>query len=159
VSDASNLTADTNVRALHRISNELCKIRNQRLAEFQLTAVQSDVVIYLSHHQEDMAEINQLDIQAYLQLSNPTVSGILNRLEEKDFITRRQSTKDARFKCVLMTQKALKLAEIVRQQYVVSEELLVSGMSDTEKSELSRLLILVLKNLDAVLDLPDTSKV
>ena len=98
------------LRIIRRIDNSLLKNRNKNLADFDLTAAQSDIIVYLMNNYQEMSEINQLDIQKHLQLSNPTVSGLLNRLEEKGFISRTSSIHDARYNCISPTQKALEMS-------------------------------------------------
>lgn len=136
------------LRIIRRIDNSLLKNRNKRLADFDLTAAQSDIVVYLMNNYQEMSEINQLDIQKHLQLSNPTVSGLLNRLEEKGFISRTSSIHDARYNCIMPTQKALIQTNSMIEHMYSSEDSMLAGLSDAEKEELFRLLSIVLENVE-----------
>ena len=136
------------LRIIRRIDNSLLKNRNKNLTDFDLTAAQSDIIVYLMNHYQEMAEINQLDIQKHLQLSNPTVSGLLNRLEEKGFISRTSSIHDARYNCISPTNKALEQRNAMVQHMYSSEDAMLAGLSDAEKDELYRLLSIVLENVE-----------
>ncbi len=136
------------LRIIRRIDNSLLKNRNKRLADFDLTAAQSDIVVYLMNNYQKKSEINQLDIQRHLQLSNPTVSGLLNRLEEKGFISRTSSIHDARYNCISPTQKALELSNAMIEHMYSSEDAMLDGLSNSERDELYRLLSIVLENVE-----------
>jgi len=138
------------IRLIRRINNALLKTRNKHLAEYGLTAAQSDIIVYLIRNYKEKDEINQLDIQRHLQLSNPTVSGLLNRLEDKGFITRTSSIKDARYNCVKPTQKALDLAATMDEHMILTEETMLTGLSESERIEFIRLLGNVLANVEKI---------
>lgn len=143
------------LRAVRRISNAILKVRNKRLSDFDITAAQSDIVLFLIRNYKDKDEINQLDIQKYLQLSNPTVSGLLNRLEDKGFITRTPSIKDARYNCVLPTAKALEQRAAMLEHMYYCENAMLTGLTESEKDELARLLGKVLENVEVLDESPD----
>ena len=63
------------------INNAIEKERNRYLAEYDLTAAQSDVLRFVATANARGIEINQVDIEKEFNLSNPTVTGILKRLE------------------------------------------------------------------------------
>ena len=46
------------------------------------------------------------NLETGLTLKNPTVTGLLNRLEEKGFITREQNLNDKRSKFIKMTEES-----------------------------------------------------
>lgn len=140
------------LRLIRRVNNALLKNRNKHLANYSLTAAQSDIIVYLIRNYEGKDEINQLDIQKHLQLSNPTVSGLLNRLEDKGFITRTSSIKDARYNCVKPTQKALDQTAAMSNHVFSTEESMLAGLSPDERNELVRLLDIVLANVENIDD-------
>ena len=53
------------------------------LAEMELTAAQGHIMGFLAHQKEPPCP---RDIEEAFQLSHPTVSGLLSRLEKKEFI-------------------------------------------------------------------------
>ena len=54
---------------------------HKNLQRYNLTPSQMDVLLYLKKHEEDT--LTQRDLETGLTLKNPTVTGLLNRLEEK----------------------------------------------------------------------------
>ena len=53
----------------------------QNLQELNLTSSQMHLLIYLDECERNGKEVNQRDIVKLLLLSNPTVTGLLQRLE------------------------------------------------------------------------------
>ena len=106
-SDYQNFTQAEKIGLLTKsINNAIEKERNRYLAEYDLTAAQSDVLQYVTIAYSLGIEINQVDIEKEFNLSNPTVTGILKRLEAKGFIEKRESKKDKRYKWICATKSA-----------------------------------------------------
>lgn len=104
--------------------------RNRYLGEFKLTASQTDVLLFVLRYSDK--EINQVDIEKELHLKNPTVSGILNRLELKGFIEKKPSNKDKRYKRICPTQKAIELHRLGINNKHMIEINLLKGFSEEE---------------------------
>lgn len=118
---------------------------NKNLQQYNLTQSQMDVLVYLKHHEN--STVTQRDLEAGLGLKNPTITGILNRLENKNLITRETNSNDRRSKIIKITDKS---KSVIEKTYIHIEELeseIVKGFSDEEKEELAILLDKVLNNL------------
>ena len=89
---------------LKQINNVYEKDLNQRLRTLGITASQCAVLDYLITSRKE--EVNQKDIEKALNLKNPTVTGLLKRLDEKGFILIVPNNKDRRCKNVYLTEKA-----------------------------------------------------
>lgn len=135
-----------NVRLMFQLGNALVKYRNKKAAAFGLTSVQIDVIVFLLKNREK-DEINQLDVQKYLMLSHPAVTGIIQRMEEKGFLKRLQSTRDARHNCLHLTPKALELEEELMGNSAQAEKVIMKNMTSTEQVELYRLLKIAFNNI------------
>lgn len=138
--------ANKNVRLLCQLGNALVKFRNKKAEAFGLTSVQMDVVAFLLKNR-DKDEINQLDVQKYLALSHPAVTGIIQRMEQKGFLKRKQSSRDARYNCLYLTQKALELEDALDHDAAKAEKIIMKNMSRTEQEEFHRLLQLAMDNI------------
>ena len=68
----------------HVISRLLKSIIDDTLKNYDLTKSQSDIIRFLCTRENEIT--TQKDIETYFQISNPTVTGLLNRLEQKQFI-------------------------------------------------------------------------
>ena len=119
--------------------------KNKSLESLDLTSSQTGVLIYLLLNQNN--EVNQKDIENYLNLKNPTVTGILNRLEKKDFITRITSYKDARHKIIVLTDKSKNIQKEVFDEIDFMEKQITKNMSQNEIDILFQLLQKVLENM------------
>ena len=130
-----------------RLNNALVKQKNRHMSAFNLTAIQGDVLMYILRHYKTR-EINQLDIQAVFKLTNPTVSGIIDRLEEKEFVRRVRSEKDARYRRLLPLPKGEALAEDLWRSAADAEAQFVKDMTPEEAAEFQRLLQIALKTAE-----------
>ena len=88
---------------LSLIKKKMDKHMNEGLKKYDLTKTQRDILGYL--HFTDKNPVIQKDIEEHFHISNPTVTGILNRLEQKGFIERKQSLKDKRVRTIVLTKK------------------------------------------------------
>ena len=118
---------------------------HKNLQRYNLTPSQMDVLLYLKKHEEDT--LTQRDLEIGLTLKNPTVTGLLNRLEEKGFITREQNLNDKRSKFIKMTDKSERVLE---DAYLYIQELdakMLNGISKEEKEQLFKHIYKILDNL------------
>ncbi len=130
-----------------RLNNALVKQKNRNMCVYNLTSIQADVLMYILNNYQ-AREVNQLDIQAVFKLTNPTVSGIIDRLEEKEFIKRVRSEKDARYRRLLPLPKGEALYEDLRRSAAEAEANLTRDMTPEEAAEFKRLLKVALKTAE-----------
>ncbi len=130
-----------------RLNNALVKQKNRNMSVYNLTSIQADVLVYILNNYQSR-EVNQLDIQAVFKLTNPTVSGIIDRLEEKEFIKRVRSEKDARYRRLLPLPKGEALYEDLRRSAAEAEANITKDMSPEEAAEFKRLLKVALKTAE-----------
>lgn len=112
------------------MANELARNCNKDLEQIGLTSSQCDILLYLVSH--DKEDINQRDIEQFFKLSNPTVSGILERLEIKGFIIRKPSCKDARSKQIQLTEKSIEINKDMKRKIEELEKNLLKDVSPEE---------------------------
>ena len=113
---------------------------NQIFKEFDLTASHTFSLIYLFEAKRAQKEVNQKDIEREMDVSNPTVTGILNRLEHKGLIERVECPSDARVRNIVVTEKALEIDKQLQIKFREAEEELIASLSEKEADELQRLL-------------------
>lgn len=139
---------DKNVKIgilVKRINNTFEAEINNALKMYDLTKVQFDVLRYLDCNQDN--RVTQRDIEKYFGISNPTVSGILDRLESKHLITRITSNEDARYKYIKQTDKAKLLHTKLRSHMDSKEKQLKANFSKEEEESLLYLLQKILNNI------------
>ena len=89
---------------IKQINNVYEKDLNERLKKIGITSSQCAVLDYL--FQTSKEEVNQRDVERNLNLKNPTVTGILKRLDEKGYILCVPNANDKRKKNIYLTEKA-----------------------------------------------------
>lgn len=119
---------------------------NKMFNQFGLTGSQTFTLVNLFKAREKGEKLTQKDLEKKLDISNPTVTGILNRLEAKGLVNRVTCKHDARSKYIEVTNKAIELDKEIRNTFEEAEKELVSALSDDEVNELSEYLIKILRS-------------
>ncbi len=126
--------------------NNIMEMRfNHSLKQWDLTSSQFSVIIYLLHHQDQA--VNQKLIEDAFRLKGPTVTGIVKRLVEKDFIRRRPDCQDRRINYLELTEKGQALESLVCQEITRLEAETLRGISAEHLELLETLLQQILKNI------------
>lgn len=119
---------------------------NNRLRKLGITASQCAVLDYLFN--SSIEEVTQKDIEKALNLKNPTVTGLLKRLDEKGFVLIVPSNKDKRCKNVYLTEKAYDIQRRMDMDRKKLDKMLTLGMSKKEVAALEKMLARVLYNVE-----------
>lgn len=121
---------------------------NSELEQYDLTLSQLRVLTMIIDAHNDNQGIVQRDIESELKLSNPTVTGIIKRLELKDYVIKKSCSNDKRANYLLPTAKAIAIGKKIPQIFDKSSELLLSCLSKEEQDNLKDYLNRILKNLE-----------
>ena len=129
------------IRILHWCTDQ---IMTDALAQMDLTAAQGHIMGFLSHHSlppcaRDIAEV--------FQLSHPTVSGLLSRLEKKGFIEFRPDEQDRRSRRIHILPKGLESHKRIEETIMLNEQRMVRGFSEEEKLQFMQLLDRAISNM------------
>jgi DNA-binding MarR family transcriptional regulator len=127
------------------IENSIETSRNNLLQGTDITAAQADILTFLLFNQD--RELNQRDIEQEFQIKHPTVTGLLDRLENKGFVRRTVAQGDGRCRQITLTAQFLKIEKKIREKGEALEKKLTAGFSEDEQARLQSLLQRVLKNL------------
>ena len=114
------------------------------LAQTDLTAAQGHIMAFLIHRQEAPCS---RDIEEAFQLSHPTVSGLLSRLEKKGFIEFRPDPSDRRCKRIYILPKGQDCHEIMHRIIHENEEKMVAGFTEAEKELFAQFLTRSITNM------------
>ena len=128
-------------RVLHACADQAV---TAALTQMDLTAVQSHVLGYIIHRTDPPCA---RDIEQAFQLSHPTVSGILSRLEQKDFIELRPDEQDRRCKRIYIRPKGWQLHEMMQQTVRSIEAQIVQDFTEEEKAQFADLLRRAIDNM------------
>ena len=118
--------------------------------ELGLTCSQSGILIYILLNKE--TPVNQRDIEREFNLSNPTVNGILNRLEKKDFIKRIISLEDKRVKNIIPLKKAEEFEIKLENFKNINNKIMIRNINEQELNLFYNVLEKIKNNLKENLD-------
>ena len=116
------------VRILHWCTDQRM---TEALADVELTASQGPILGYLAHRKTAPCS---RDIEEEFHLSHPTVSGLLSRLEKKDFIEFLPDEADRRCKRIYLQPKGREFIETIHRIIQETEVQMVQDFTEEEKA-------------------------
>lgn len=116
------------------------------LEKMDLTAAQGHIMGYLAHRKQPPCP---RDIEQEFHLSHPTVSGILSRLEQKDFIALRTDPDDRRVKRIYILPKGKECHDRMHMVIQSNEERMVQGFTEEEKCQFANFMARAIENMGA----------
>ncbi len=126
---------------LKKINDNFVYNLNIRLSKFDLTLSQGRVLKSILVANEKNQDIMQKDIEIELKLSNPTVTGIIKRLEAKDYVYKEASITDRRSKLLYVTEKARDVDKAILDSINENERNMLDCLSKHEQENLKRYLM------------------
>ena len=128
-----------------KIIDEKIKVRaDADLKRHDLTLMQTRVLGFLA---EMGGRTTQKEIEDDLQVSHPTVVGLVSRMEQKGFLTTRTDPMDRRNKLVELTEKALEIGRDIDVTVEQHDAELLQGFSEQEVETLKGFLRRINHNL------------
>ena len=131
---------------LVRLGNAIVHYRNLKMQEYGLTSAQGDVIRAILH----APGITASELKKKLGLSQSTVAGILERLENKRLIKKTLVDGDARKMSLFPTSQGLELEDMLKQTALETQQIIMEGMTKSEQEEFNRLLEIALAHMSAV---------
>ena len=129
-----------------RLGNAVTYYRNIKMQEYGLTSAQGDVIRAILH----APGITASELKKKLGLSQSTVAGILERLENKRLIKKTLVDGDARKMSLFPTSQGLELEDMLKQTALETQQIIMEGMTKSEQEEFNRLLEIALAHMSAV---------
>lgn len=111
---------------------------------YGLTPAQASILIYLEAADHP---VNQRDLEYHFKLSNPTVTGLMKRMESKGFIDRVANPGDGRSKYIELTPKALEVSSSVRANLLALEGHMLQDLTAEEQAAFHEMLVRVLNRI------------
>lgn len=130
---------------MKQITDKIKASADADLKNRNLTLSQVRVLEYIS---SKGGSVTQKSIEGYLDVSHPTVVGIVARLEKNGYLICYSDKTDRRNKIVAMTERSARVIHEVQRKIAAQEEKLLQGLSAEEIEQLRRLLNTILKNVD-----------
>lgn len=125
--------------------NDKLKVKaDADLKQSNLTLAQSRVLAFLV---SQGGQTTQKEIEVYLEVSHPTVVGIISRMEQNGHLRCWIDETDKRNKIVALTDHAKALGEEMEQRILANEKKLLASFSQEEAENLKQMLLTIYKNL------------
>lgn len=111
---------------LKMITDKIKIQADANLAQHDLTLTQSRVLGYL---EQNGGIATQKEIEGFLQVSHPTVAGIINRMEQNGFVRCRLDPADKRSKIVSQTERAAAVAQDMHATIQTTEQQMLRSLT------------------------------
>ena len=115
------------------------------LKRYNLTLTQSRVLAFLN---SQGGQTTQKEIEVFLEVSHPTVVGIISRMEQNGYVTSWIDKNDKRNKNVKLTKQAEALGMDMEQNIHDTEKKILASLSKEDVAHLREMLLVIYKNLE-----------
>ena len=129
---------------IKNINDKLKAKADAELKRYHLTLTQSRVLAYLGSRG---GQATQKEIEVFLEVSHPTVVGIVARMEQNGYVSCWPS-EDRRNKNVKLTSQVEAISMDMEQDILANEQALLAPFSLEERERLREMLLVISKNLD-----------
>ena len=127
------------------ISDKVRQKADNNLKDHNVTLSQVRVLNFLWR---ENGSCSQKQIEDFLQVSQPTVVGLVSRMEQSGYIQTSVSPDDKRNKIVTVTDSGMSLAcELCRYMEDIDKRMLV-GLTDEQQAQLADMLYIVAQNFE-----------
>lgn len=130
-----------------RIHLDIEKEIHIKLSAYNLTKSQLDILNYLDQHPDQMT--CQKDLQNYLHVSNATINGLVNRLEQNGYIYRITNSEDKRMVSIHPTEKANQIKDLFLTTIYNLEQKMMAHIAPDKQEELVNLLEQMIQNIES----------
>lgn len=121
---------------------------NNGCAQYDLTAAQAAIILIVC----DFGVLTQDDITKRLRLDKSVIAKTVTKLEERGFMVRTTNAKDKRTYDIRPTEKAREVYPFVKEQIDLSFQRMTQNMTEKERAEFKRLLMMA---AESTIDLDD----
>ena len=105
----AEVSSDRVAILVKKLSLKIDRLANRILAPHDLTSSQYKVLKLLLLRPAE--SVRQVDVEEYFSMTNPTVTGLVNKLEAKGLVERAVNPHDGRSKVLRLTEKTLAMKE------------------------------------------------
>lgn len=126
--------------------NDKLKIKaDADLKHYNLTLAQSRVLTFLD---SKGGQATQKELEIYLEVSHPTVVGIVTRMEQNGYLCCWLDPNDKRNKIVELTEQSKALGAEMEQRIFANEQMLLASLSKEDIKKLKQMLLTIYNNLE-----------
>ncbi|MBQ2699847.1 MAG: MarR family transcriptional regulator [Clostridia bacterium] len=143
MTDCSTGIASLIKRVAHTFKHRL----DQNPDKLPLTQAQWGTLFYIRQMESEGQVVSPSDLENGLHLSRPTVTGLIQRLEARGFVSVTADSRDKRFKRLHTTPAFEAWHHLMAQYFSAQERLLLRGFTPHEENQLRDYLNRMLHNL------------
>lgn len=136
------------IKKTSNLIKRLLDLKGHRTYVESVTGTNGFIIGYLEFCEAQGKEIFQKDLEEHFCIRRSTVSAILKRMEEKDFIQRIPVSRDARLKKLVLTAKAHEIHQLMTEDRIMIEGRIRNGIKPEEEEMFFRVLDKIKKNLE-----------
>ena len=129
---------------IHKINNRVKTNIDAQLKANDLTFSQSQILYQLNKHGESMT---QKELQDILNVSHPTIVGLVQRLEANDYVKTYTDEIDKRQKIVSLTEKAVAFTKEMDSSRKRNRKKMLKGLDEQQIGQLYELLEILCTNV------------
>ena len=130
---------------IKNINDKLKMKADADLKQYNLTLAQSRVFAFLHNNG---GQATQKEIEVFLEVSHPTVVGLVSRMEQNGHVTSWIDDQDKRNKIVKLTEAAKALGIDMEHDISANEQKMLSSLSEADIEHLREMLAAIYKNLE-----------
>lgn len=130
---------------LKNINDKLKVKADADLKHFNLTFAQSRVIAFLN---DKGGSATQKEIELFLEVSHPTVVGLVSRMEQNGHVISWIDEADKRNKIVKLTERAQGISMDMERNISINEQKMLATLSEEDVANLTRMLTVIYKNLE-----------
>lgn len=119
---------------------------------YDVTPAQSQALVYLYRYQDE--ETTQRDLEKNMRLKPSTINGIVDRLLEKEYITRQPSPHDGRCRLLRLTDTGRDLVDSLRASLDQTDITVAADLTEDEQVLLDGLLRRIITHLENEVNKP-----
>lgn len=118
------------LRSLNNLIRRYFEFATHRKEIETITGNNGWIISYLAQNADK--DIYQKDLEGQFTITRSTASKVLSLMEQKGLIQRQAVVQDARLKKIVLTEKAWKIRELMREDAEKMEQNLIKGFTDEE---------------------------
>ena len=139
---------------VHDIARQLTGVMDRRLHRYGLTRSHWRAVLYIWR----APGISQTELSEILDLSRMGVTGLIDRMEKKGLVSRRDDSTDRRLKRIYLTESTAEMMPIIIKLGREMIDEFFEGLDESEQEQLVSLLLRVKENGSELLLQPETDE-
>lgn len=134
-------------RSVHRLSRQLKRGLDIKVAKYGVTGVQCDMIRYIYKKSKEK-NVFARDIEKKFDIRRASMAGILQNMEKNELIKREDIDSDGRLKRIVLTEKALKLRKIIEKEIAKLEDKAMQNIKEDEIIKFIEIAEKMSKNLE-----------